>query len=400
MPMRTNYLAVLVQDEVTAGVDPGGWDPAVHGVSVEDALFRPQPRITESREKRGTLDAGDRVIGAIPWQTTFAVPLKGSGTPETPAQWMKLFRYCSWEQSIHSTVIPTAGVGDCTGGTANTVTIDTATETDFPTTTAAAQALVGRPARLTGNPATAWTTHVRAASVAGGILTLTFTEVFSPVLSSATKVEILKDVLLKPTSVTPPTGAARRYLDGKMKVALGMAGDVGITFPSGDRWLANFTMSASLVTEEDEAMVAPMYDATTVRAWKDSRAILDTRQLPLQQATLATNVRIVYPDNPNKPQAIDPVFIPGRDLQMTMNPLDYVDAGDEVTKFAAGTRRSIYLRNGAGLDAGTPAGQRLALVVPVAMALDLSEADREGMAALDQSFQLQGKDNVCMLVQY
>lgn len=393
MAIRRRFQAFLFKNEPlgSEGIDALP-TPGADALKIDGEFeFSNDPEIVGSDEVTNSLDAGEFEVGKNPFSFTVPVALKGSGVAETPPEVGAMLKSSSLAENIQAATIPAATPAAASGGTAFSVTIDTADvgnpqNAELPLTEGA---LVGRPMTLAGNPAVPVTTFCSKYTVAGAIVTIEFVESFNPVLDATTTVIVEKNVTYIPATVNVPAGTAYGYNDGKLWKGVGMFNGSTLTLTSSQRGRLEFSPQGIFLSEEDAAVPGGLVlDATRPPLWKGGKALLNRQQIAVQQLTLNLNSTIALPDNPNSVEGFDPGVITARDIQGNINPLErLVATADVMADFRAGTKRVLHAQ------AGSVAGNRWALTIPETRYRDKGAGDREGLRTAEIPFSAIGSDS-------
>lgn len=383
MAIRTKFQALLAKIESTPGVDASpvaGSD----ALACENIRITGNPNVINTNEYTGTIDSLAPIVGGMPFQITFDVPVKGSGTAGTPPEFGKLLKACGMAETITASAIG-ASAQAATAGTANTATGGL----NF---TATAQLYRGMPLLLAGNPAAGDILPI-ADYTAGKVFTLP--KSFSPSLDTSTTLQIPINVLYAPASNSIPALTFYRYKDGKLLKLFGGRGSWRLAGKSGDIFRFSFTFLCMFGAESDTAMISPTLQATRPVAWKGSTGgamFMNKLAIPLTDFSLDSGINPVQPDNPNAAEGFDVAEIVARNLTGQINPVERLVAVDDVmTDFRSGNARMIAAK------VGTVAGNRFGVVVPAALYTGDNEEDRSGIAGVTVPFAATGLESGAFL---
>lgn len=382
MALRTKFQLLTAKIEVTPGVDP---TPAAStdSVACENIQVTGNPNIINTNEYIGSIDSLAPIVGGMPFQVSFDVPLKGSGTPGTAPEWGKLLRACGMAETVTAAAIGVSAQA-ATAGTANTATGGA----NFAAT---AQLYRGMPMALAVNPASALTliTDYTVGKV------FTFPETFSPVLDTSTTLQIPINVLYGPASGSIPSITFWLYRDGKLLKLNGARGGWRMSIDAGGIGRLSFTFLCQFGSETDAAMATGVFQNTRPPAWKSGKMLMNRNRVALQNFSLDSGISPVQPENPNATEGFDVAEITSRNITGSINPLERLVAADDVmTDFRAGNQRTMAVQLGA------TAGNRLGVSIPSALYTGNNPQDRQGLVALNIPFAATGPDAGAFICQY
>lgn len=378
MALIARQTAIQIQLEATAGQDPGGWG-AQHVIPAMDVSDILQPDQVELDEFGGSLDRGRTIMGALRPQVTCRLALRGSGTPAVPLDWMSaLFQAAAFAETRHTATIPTSGTTTAASGTARSVTFPTAGNPDWPNTTAAGEALIGRVCELSGNPATATTAPIIDYVVASGNITVTFGRSFSPALSSATQVRVLTGTRWITASPSPqPSLHVRVFRDGVMQRYTECRATMRMTFATGRYAEADIQLRGGFAARTDVATpigVTPLAPPLGRNAYCTvTGGSLTAAALAVREASVDLGMDGQYPEDIHAPYGIDSYIIGSRRVSGQLDPLlTLVATRNVIPELQAQTDCTLAWQWGPRTDYTAMAGNRFAVVVRSANFTDAS----------------------------
>lgn len=384
MSLRYRNLLLLVKKESQEGVDAAP-DKATDAIAIANVTGpTANPSVITDDTITGGLDQGEPIMGAMPYEIGFSAQLKGSGTPGTDPEIGPTLEGCSYKKSA-AALHPASGTTAATSGTTTSVVLAIGA-TNWPTDSGFASGMIGRVLELSGNPATKRLVGILDYQVNAGNATITFTDTLPVACDNNTLVKAPVGVLYVPDSDPSSSLTAYIYRDGLLTKLLGMRGDVGFTFPSGQRANAQFTLRGFFSSKTDVAVPAdPTFQSTRPPVWRNALPggsdpaetgafTINSKAAAVQQLTLQSNNQIITPDNPNQIDGLEACIIMSRDLKGTFNPLETLVATRDLTdSFRKGTYMALHAR------LGIAPGNRIALTIPKAIASSDTPEDRNGI---------------------
>lgn len=376
--VRERFSAIAVRVETPAGVDAIAGSPVQADFIIGSAQVRYNATTVQDPSFSGALDDVAPALGALMPTIEVNVPLRGSGAAGTAPSWGRLMRACCFEEVVDNTgVVSTAA----TAGAASTATLPSA----FSST---AQLYRGVPAILSGNPAPPVITPIHDYT-AGRVAS--FNEIFSPVLSTSTMVQIPANVLYRPTSdeTLHKTVTVYLYGDGMVWIFTGVSGSMRAALTSGGIGTLTFSLRgqySSLATATLPAGLTAA-GAPTPPRWVGGRVRFLSVRAQLKTLTVDAGINVTMPDDPEATEGYGPAVPISRAVTATLDPL--MDTTTQVSvfnNFRAGT--------GGRLSAiiGATAGNRFAVTLPFIRALQMDPGSREGLRANDIRAQADSPD--------
>ena len=368
--IRNRFEAILFKIESTEGVDasPTGSADAIpftagsftNGVST---------RVIETNEATGTLAQGVPLIAGQSVPISFSFPIKGAGAGATYSASVRpphdaVYSAAGW-RGVFTAAVATALA---TAGTTTTATL----AVGFAAT---AQFYRGMPFSVTAGPNSGETllcTDYTVGRVA------TFGDLLGTALTTASSIALVANWTYAPTS--PLSAAARltdhpsatvyRYIDGKLRRFLGVRGSIDISATSSGALIGTFNGTGVYAGESDAAVPAQPNLAShapplVLQGTNVSEAFLiNRRPLPVKQFSLATNVTVESPDDPNSLNGFMPAIIGARAPAFTCDPLQtLVATRDTLADIVAGVVYPGIIRG--GYTSGNRVGLTMARLQPI-----------------------------------
>ncbi len=363
--------------------------PAVSdAIRVEQPVLRLAPQNTETAEVTGSLDSDAPIAGGVQATLTFDSYLKGSGQAGTTPDWSDLMRACGWE------VVTTTPVGpeQLASGSSSTFTLASLA-------TASAHHYVGMPIQFAGNIATTLAFVAAYAADKSG----TLTEAISG-LSASTTYMVPANVLYRPTSTAALIlpGTAELYMDGLCYTLTGLRGTFTLTAEAGRPFRFSWTLTGIYNGRVDAAVpaVADQYDTTRPPVWRRpdgsvGRMLIHRQPAAVRRLAMDCGNRVISPDDPNAAEGFAAAVIVSRQTSLTIDPLaTLVATRDLMADLRAGTSRIVHAR------AGSTAGNRVAITLPAALAVELQPGDRDGLMTEEVTLRATGADRGAYICLY
>jgi hypothetical protein len=377
--IRKRNCIVAVKSETTSGTDAWAGGQAVPSTDCmrADVSIQTTQSQAPNPEMTGALDDAPAIAAGTKGVVTLTVMLRGSGTPATPPKWGLLMPLCGYIQTIQASAVAATAA---TAGGASQVTL-------AAPYVATPQFYRGLPAILTGNPAVAATTFIYdQPSLVANLATT-----FSPILSTATLVNIPANVLYSPSSdpTLAFTGSILAYIDGLAYRFTGCAGTFTIDVATAGAATMKFTMTGTFIDAESAPMPTnPTVDSGQPPIFINNVARLGGSLIRISKATLDAGMTVEQPDNPEALQGFDPCVITKRNSTGSIDPLMSVtDTVTRVNNFMAGTLTSM------ALGIGKTAGNRFGIVCPAVMQTANSPGDRNNIMNESISLDLTGSNS-------
>lgn len=449
MAKRTRFAAILCKQEVTPGVFVAP-STSTDGILVERPTLRINNQVVDTAEVSGSLDSLAPIPGGAQCEISFPFFVKGAGTPGVAPEWSKVAKACGLAevvtlQTISGTTIalanptrisdsgnglaaltvgtpfhlvsPTGQKGECI------VTVSAAGQVDFvrldagpafvaeaagatfvvrygvpavavtagSTTGFTAQAPWGNtaqqyrglPVLASGNPVAPEYVVVSDYSAAR---LAAITKLMGAALDVTTKVGIPANVRYQPTSIDAPSHSFEMYRDGLRWRFRGGIGDVSVEMMAAQVWRFNVRITALFESRTDAAVPQSNYDGTRAGTWRNSRFAIDRQTCSVSRVTIALNMQMGYPDNPNDAEGFDPPQHTDRNVRFTANPYaTAVATRDLMSKLRLGQDIMVDAQLLGG-NARNP-GQRIAITMPAVTLTNDDDGDNNGFV----SEELQGK---------
>lgn len=360
---RQRLARVAFREETTSGTDVIAGTPIASDYVTCQANFRFQQDTSNNPAENGAYDDLPPIPGGLRGQITVTLPIAGSGAPGTAPEWGKLLKACRMQE-----VITAAAIGVPTAATAGTATTATAAAPFVAT----AQAYRGMPVLLTGNPA-AGAQDVVLDYTSGRVMTLGRT--YSPVLSTATLLQVPIHVLYQPVSdrTIEKSFTCYAYVDGLRHRILGMKGSWSIGMRSGAPATITITLTG-IVAAYNEAVATPTGFVPVTRQgprWAAGIAQLNRANMACATLNADMAVRTYYPENPEGTEGYDPPIITGAGPRVTIDPYSHTtNTPTRTGAFRAGTPLPFAAMW------GSVAGNRFSLCGPSNQIIDLQPAER------------------------
>ena len=366
--LRDSFSAMAVAVETTAGVDAIADSPTSAMMVLGSGDFAFNPNVTEDESFSGGLDAIPGTVGGLMPSIRATVPLRGSGAAGTAPAWGPLMRACAFEEVVTATAIgaPTAA----TAGTATTATL----ATPFAAT---AQLYRGMPALLTGNPAGPLLTPILDYT-AGRVAT--FGQVFTPVLSLATLVQIPAHVLYRPTSdrTIHRTATVYLYKDGMVTRFTGCTGTLVAALTSGAAGSLQFALRGQFLSRSVGVPIpAALSAGSPIQAprWTNGLSRFLGARAQLKTLSVDMGLDVTMPDDPEAAEGYGPGVAVGRAIRVTLDPLtDTTTVLSVVNNFRAGAGGALVAQIGA------TAGNRFTMGMPALRVLGADDGNRQRLA--------------------
>jgi hypothetical protein len=393
-PVIRPKIGLLLIAMQSAEGSPATLDPTLHAVPYEvDSFEYGSPyRSDPADEANGSLVMGAPLIVGQPATIGFRFRLKGAGAGVT---------YTSTVKPPHHAVFSACGLrgqfsaAALTAGTTTSATLGTGF-------TGTAQLYRGMPLVLTGSPG-AGQIPLITDYTAGKVATLS--DLFGTPLSTGTSAAMPANWTYAGT--TPYDSASRLtdhpcatvgyYEDGNLL----QWNDVrGIVDFEGNTAAPGFGVVRMSGTYAGETAVAVPTNAVvanhsapilTKGAGTPSAALINRVELPISRWSLRNGGDIENVDDPNTPYGFGPGQITGRAPVFGADPLKtLVSTRDAIAEIGAASNYPIVLRF------GQTAGNRLAILAPIAQPTKADPGKRGTMRSLDQEWQLlnPGRDSV------
>lgn len=386
MVMHRRIQALLLKQESTPGTEETP-SPTANALALAGPFsFKRNADVQDSDEITGGLDEAEFHMGRISGQLQFPLHLKGSGTGgEAPQAGLPL-KLCGMAETLLAAAVPASGTSTATGGTTNSFTIDTASETDWSTTD---DEYVGMPVTLAGNPATALTTIITGYKVAAGIATVTVAHTFGTALDSSTTAKIEANAVYMPASASIPHATAYGYEDGVLDKLIGALGTFSLQATVGQPGMLDVTLTGEALDQSDAAVPTTTVEATRPPVWKNGVALLNGAAVGMNTFSVNPNNTVVQPDDPNGAEGYDvPTIVSPRRIQGQVDPNRRLVATSAiVAAFVNGTTGVIHVQ------AGQSAGNKWAVTVRQAKYRGVESGDRNGISMQNIPFSALGSDD-------
>ena len=172
------------------------------------------------------------------------------------------------------------------------------------------------------------------------------------------------------------------YEDGKRIIITGCRGNVSFNMAAGDKVTASFTMTGHVAAQTDTALPSPTFDSTTPEPYIGGAFTIDSFSATISALTFDLGNSVETPESVSASDGYSEVYITMRDVNGSIDPLDELVADEDyIGNFTAGS--TMALASGA---IGGTAGNILNVTMPAVYYRDASQADRNGLAALDLPF--------------
>jgi len=361
--VRTRLSQVALKIETTRGMDAINSTPSANDWVTCQADIRFQQDQQPNPVQRGAYEDAPPIPGGMRAEITLTVPMAGSGAPGTPPEWGKLLQACRMVETVTA-----AAVGAPTAASAGTATTVTAAS-PFGNT---AQQYRGMPILLTGNPA-AGSTDVVLDYTTGRVISLAKT--YSPVLSTATTLQIPVNVLYSPTSDDSQEKSLTCYAyeDGLRHKILGCVGSFSIGLAAGRYATLTVRLTGMVAAIAEAASLPSNYTPLTRQPprWANGLSQLNRVLAACATANLDMGVRTNYPENPEAGEGFDAPIITGAAPRITLDPFSHTtNTPTRASAFRAGLSMPF------AAIWGSVAGNRFAVSCPSAQVVDLQPQER------------------------
>lgn len=391
--IRPANVAVLVKLETTEGVDASPV-AGVDAIPVEaDSVQYNSPWTSEqSNEATGSLVSGAPLVIGQAATISFRSRIKGANAPYTASVKPPLhqaLQACGWKGQFQAAITAAAA----TAGSAITATLATA----FPAT---AQAILGMMLAITGGPGAGASPAV-VDYTAGRVATLS--DSFNPQLTTASIIGLPANWTYAQTS--PSDAAARAtdqpsatiyiYEDGTLLKFVGCRGTASLEGQTARPGFATLNFTGIYAGKTDAAIPAGLviagHSAPVLAQGSavSSAVLLNRKPLPISRWSLDPGSTLETPDDPNTSYGFGAGQITDRTPRLTLDPLaTLVATRDTVTDIGNGTAMTAVLRH------GSVAGNRWALVAPLAQPVEANPGTRGKLRSEEIALQLRtsGKD--------
>lgn len=346
----------------------------------------------DNNEANFSLNEGPVAITGEDPQVTFQCLLRGgeSGDPTTPPPYDPALQACGWDPT-DETRLPGSGSDDCAGGTTSSFTLDTATETAWPTSAANVAKLAGRPVIFTANPSSG-IAIITSATVATGVITALIDRVLGSALGATTDLyaPAARVYRLLDASADIESVSADCFLDGKLHAYSGLRGSGNITMDGNAQGRISFTLKGAFESDSDAALPAV---GTTISSlpepprWKAGSAYCDGVPVAVTSWNIDLAASSVQHRDPNQAEGLLPALITERKPRGTIQFNTVLKATkDWTTKVRAGSEVTFT----AILNQGGTAGTRIAITVPRMKLIGEGWADFNGLSDTARQFQAIG----------
>lgn len=379
--VRMKFAAVAAKVETTVGTDVIAGSPASTDWISADCQVSFDPQIINLSEYTGSLDRTASVVGGLRPRLRLRVPLRGSGTAGTAADWTTLIKCCTFAETSTA-----AAVGAPTAAASGTTTTVTAA-TPFGTT---AQAYRYMPLVVTGDQS--FTTSIMNYT-AGRVITMGDTRT---ALTTSSLLTVPVNLLYTPTSDESvyKTATIYFYADGILWAFTGASGTVSVELTTGGAGFLNFDMRAQFSAKSATSVPAGAATAAATRIatvpprFVNGKMQLNKTLAQVRSISFAANVDVTLPDDPESAEGYGAGVPVGRAFSGSMDPLmNTSNAVSLMTAFRTGTAMNVYAQ------IGTTAGNRFLVSAANALAIAMDPGDRDGLAQHGISFELNGADS-------
>ncbi len=371
MTKRWRNTVLLAAIESTAGTEQS-ISASTDGIVCENLQIQFGDSAQGTNEYTGSLDGYDDVPIGGPCTITFSTYVKGSPTAGVATEIGKLLRACSWTETVTANAIPTA---------AATVAGTSSGELVAPAAFGGADdAYNGMPIILSSNPSTPSYALVRDFIDSSNVIKVS--EIFSPVVSANTMLQIPVNVMYKPHSNSTVSSLTFHvYLDDVKHAIIGARGTFSLNMTSGRVMMFTWTFTGVLASaaRTDTSNPTPTYPDIDVPklTWRNDNAngafTLDGVRIGVSSLTFDNGNTVSADANPNQPNGFDIAAITSRTMVATIDPkLASMSTRDTLTKLQDGTKVSVaaWVRRSSGNGFG--------ILIPNAQVLATPYGNRDG----------------------
>lgn len=389
--IRAADAIAAVKLETVSGTDAFGGaapDPAVDFLN-GSITMNLSPEQIQNPEQTGSRDRAPPILGALGGDFTLTCLLRGSGTPEVPAKWMRLLRISSWEEKLQAAAIgaPTAAEA----GTATTATLPAALFNG------GADAYQGMPL-LVGGAGVPFPITGIIGNTAARVATLGHS--YSPVLGTGNTVQVPKHARYAPHSdeTKDRTATVYVYQGGLRHRFTGVAGGWSLRMPTGQPGQVTFQLSGQYQGSDAAATPAGIVlDKVSPPIFRDGICRLNRKLCRVSNLTVNSGVTFDQPPNPEAPQGRDPSLVGDRLVTADLDPLATVQETLDVLAALKGGEAQTFV---AATDDSAPAGNRFMFVIPAVSYTGFSQQNVGRLLGNRIPVAAYGQNQGCFIVQF
>jgi len=379
MPIREQNQVLLFKHQSGQGVQATP-SASVDAIKIVSANVRRDTNMIQTNEKQASLYPAAPIPAGTKVTVDIEVLVKGSGTPGTAPEIGTLFESSYLKKTITATAVPSSAEA-CAAGTTTSATLAAGAS-------ASAQAYLGMPVVISGSPATgAEGTYLIVDYTTGKVALLASTAGIA--IGTGNDYQIPINVRYLPTSVEAdvPFGTMELYTDGKKETFMDVRGTVTSTWEAGGIIRATIQVQGIYLGEEDAAMPAATFQSTKPPAWAAGRFLIDRVRAGVASFQFGNNMSLQNPGDPNEAEGFGATLATTGGLRGSMDPLDeLVATRDVIAAVKAGSEHIVLAQ------AGSVAGNRIAIVVPKAQYMPPNDRNDQGLRRREIPFVCNGAE--------
>ena len=185
-----------------------------------------------------------------------------------------------------------------------------------------------------------------------------------------------------PVSTGHESGTIHYYQDGTRHILTGCRGNVSFNLETGNKGMAEFTVTGHAAAVTDVALPTPTYDSTVPPPVLAAAFSVDGFSAVINALSFDTSNTIAMPPDISAADGFGEIQITQRDINGTFDPEhELVATEDFLGNFTSG--KSMALATG---TIGSVAGNRYAISMPAIYYRDVSPGDRDGVRTLELPF--------------
>ncbi len=185
-----------------------------------------------------------------------------------------------------------------------------------------------------------------------------------------------------PVSTGHESGTIYYYQDGTLHRLTGCRGNVSFSLETGNKGMAQFTITGHAAAVTDTALPTPTYDSTVPPPVLGAGFSIDSFSAVINAFSFDMSNTIAMPPDISASDGFGEIQITRRDVNGSFDPEhELVATEDFIGNFTSG--KSMGLDTG---TVGSTAGNRYQIIMPAVYYRDASPGDRDGVRTLDLPF--------------
>lgn len=380
---RTPNKRLLFKIETTSGTEETP-APASDAIKVENLAYSAPFDVDRTNEHRGTLDQSESIIGGGQAGFSGDIPLKGSGTGGTAAEWGALAQVAG----LSETLLASAETGTAQAGADASITL----AASGPSSTD--DAYKGMIIDLTGGTGSGQKAVITAYNGTTKVATILADSAdgdWTTNPSTDTTYSIRACAVYTPVSASLKTGTGFLYdmpaqgSNARLRKVIAAVASMSLTVPANRAARLRFDVRGIYAADPAD-VTAPTgfaYDSGVAPACINMVAMLGAEAVKFNECSLDLGNQITLADDPTATYGRDAAFIAARAVTGRINPRQTAAATRNVmADFRAGTKKSLWL------EWGTVSGHRISLYIPQVKYTGGDPGDVGGLMVEDAPFEV------------